>query len=68
MNMEWIGRHIPKADAKWAGQLLAKLSHEQIRDAFRAAQYPPEEVEAYASAVELRIAELNQLWEGSTGR
>ena len=43
-------------------------SHEQIRDAFRAAQYTPEEVEAYASAVELRIAELNQLWEGSTGR
>jgi hypothetical protein len=68
VNMEWVGRHIPKADAKWAGQLLARLSHEQIRDAFRSAQYTPEEVEAYASAVELRIAELNQLWAGSIGR
>jgi hypothetical protein len=64
VNMEWIGRHIPKADAKWTGQLLAKLSREQIRDAFRAAQYTPEEVESFAMAVELRIAELNELWAG----
>jgi hypothetical protein len=64
VNMEWIGRHIPKADAKWTGQQLAKLSREQIRDAFRAAQYTPEEVEAFAMAVELRIAELNELWVG----
>jgi hypothetical protein len=64
VNMEWIGRQIPKADAKWTGQLLARLSPEQIRDAFRAAQYTPEEVEAFARAVELRIDELNQLWVG----
>ena len=64
VNMEWIGRHIPKADAKWTGQQLAKLSREQIRDAFRAAQYTPEEVEAFSMAVELRIAELNELWVG----
>jgi hypothetical protein len=64
VNMEWIGRQIPKADAKWTGQLLARLSPEQIRDAFRAAEYTPEEVEAFARAVELRIDELNQLWVG----
>jgi len=64
VNMQWIGRQIPKADAKWTGQLLARLSREQIRDAFRAAQYTPEEVEAFARAVELRIDELNQLWVG----
>jgi hypothetical protein len=66
VNMQWIGRHIPKADAKWAGQLLGRLSHEQIRDAFRAGGYTPDEVESFASAFELRIAELNQLWTGAT--
>jgi hypothetical protein len=65
LNLEWIGRHIPKADAKWTGQLLARLSREQIRGALRAAQYSPDEVEAFASALELRIAELNQLYVGS---
>lgn len=65
LNLEWIGRHIPKADAQWTGELLGKLSHEQIRDAFRAAQYSPEGVESFASALELRIAELNQLYVGS---
>jgi hypothetical protein len=68
VNLEWIGRHIPKADAKWVGQLLARLSPEQIRDAFRAAQYTPEEVEAFATALESRIAELNRLYVGWPGR
>jgi hypothetical protein len=68
VNMEWIGRHVPKADANWTGELLGKLSHEQIRDAFRAAQYTPEEIEAFASALELRIAELNQLYVGRAAR
>ena len=61
VNMEWIGKHIPRADAKWIGQLLAQLSREQIRDAFRAAGYAPEQVEAFAGIIESRIAELNQL-------
>ncbi len=59
LNLEWIGRHIPRADAKWMGELLAKLSPSQIRDAFRAAGYTPEEVEGFASEVESRIGELN---------
>jgi hypothetical protein len=60
-NLEWIGRHIPAADAKWIGTLLAKLTPEQIRDAFRAGGYSAEDVEAFAVVVESRIAELNKL-------
>ena len=56
--MESITEHIPRADVKWLGQILAQLSAEQIRDCFRAAGYTPEEVEGYATAVQKRIAEL----------
>ena len=57
----WIGNHIPRADAKWMGQLLAQLSPDQIRDAFRAAGYFPQEVDGFAKVIEARIAELNKL-------
>jgi len=57
----WIGQHIPRSDAKWIAARLAELSPEQIRDAFRAAGYSPEHVEAYARTVEARIAELQRL-------
>ncbi len=58
VNLEWIGKDIPREDARWMGRLLARLSHKQIRDAFRAAGYPPEEMEGFAQIVEARIAEL----------
>lgn len=61
LHQRWIGKHIPRADAKWIGSLLAQLSPHQIRDAFRAAGYSPEEIEAYSKALEGRIAELNNL-------
>ena len=61
LNLRWIGRQIPRADAKWMGQVLGELSPEQIRDAFRAAGYPPQEVNGFASVVQGRIAELNAL-------
>lgn len=61
IRLRWIGRHIPRADAQWAGHLLALLSPEQIRDAFRAAGYSPHEVEGFAQIVEKRIAELDAL-------
>jgi hypothetical protein len=61
LNMEWIGKHIPRADAQWMGHVLAKLSPEQIRDAFRSAGYAPEDVEGFAAILESRIAELNKL-------
>jgi hypothetical protein len=60
-HQRWIGKHIPRADAKWIGSLLAQLSPKQIRDAFRAAGYTPEQIEAYAATLESRIAQLNRL-------
>jgi len=60
-KMQSIAKHIPIGDAKWLGQVLGQLSAEQIRDCFRAAGYTPEEVEGYATVVQGRIAELNQL-------
>lgn len=61
MRMRWIGRHIPREDAKWMGDTLARLSPEQIQDAFRSAGYSPQEVEGFAKIVEERIAELTKL-------
>ena len=60
-KMQEVTKHIPRADAKWLGQILAQLSAEQIRDCFRAAGYTREEVEGYTAAVQKRIAELNAL-------
>jgi hypothetical protein len=60
MKLCWIGHHIPIADVKWIARLLAQLSPEQIRDAFRAANYLPEQVEAYSRVLEQRIAALGQ--------
>jgi hypothetical protein len=61
VHLEWIGRHIPRADAKWIGQELAQLSPGQIHDAFRSAGYTPAEVEGFSAVLESRIAELNRL-------
>jgi hypothetical protein len=60
-RLRWIGRHIPRSDAKWIASYLAKLSPQQIRDAFRAAGYSAEQVEAYTTTVQARIAELERL-------
>jgi hypothetical protein len=56
-----VGKGIPRADAKWLGQLLGQLSMEQLRDCFRAAGYSPMEVEGFAKVVAGRIADLNKL-------
>ena len=42
----------------WIGGLLARLSDQQIRDAFRAANYSPEQIESLAVATRARINEL----------
>ena len=60
-KIEEITEHIPRADARWVGQLLGQLSEEQIRDAFRSAGYTAEEVEGYTTEIRKRIAELNAL-------
>ena len=40
---------------------MARLSPEQIRDAFRAGGYSSPEVEGFAQALERRIGQLNRL-------
>lgn len=57
----WIGEHIPRADARWVGSLLGQLTHQQLEDAFRAGDFPPDEANEYVAVVEKRIAELKQL-------
>jgi hypothetical protein len=47
--------------ARWIGDVLSRLSEEQIKDAFRAANYKPEEVEALAQEVMGRINALKSL-------
>jgi hypothetical protein len=61
LDLRWIGRGIPRADAKWMGGWLAQLSQQQIRDAFRAAGYTPSQVDGFAAVVEARISDLNRL-------
>jgi hypothetical protein len=47
--------------AKWIGGRLSQLSREQIVDAFRAANYSPEEVQILTDAVRDRIEQLVNL-------
>ena len=48
-------------DAKWLASWLSRLSDEQLKDAFRAANYTPEEVDQLAAAVRARINALARL-------
>jgi hypothetical protein len=48
-------------DAKWIAGLLSRLSDLQLKDAFRAANYSPAEVEQLAVAVRSRINALNRV-------
>ncbi len=48
-------------DAKWLASLLNRLSDDQVKDAFRAANYSNEEVELLTQAVRKRIEELNKI-------
>ena len=61
VRLEYLRRDLPRADARWLGRLLARLSPSQIRDAFRAAGYSPEEIEGFAGTLEKRITMLADL-------
>jgi hypothetical protein len=61
LSLLWLGRHIPRGDAQWMGHLLARLSPEQIRDAFRAGGYSSEEVEQLSRVLQRRAEELAKL-------
>jgi hypothetical protein len=60
-KMENIGADIPRQHARWIGQWLARLSDQQIKDAFRAAGYAPQEAKAFSYKVRERIKQLNRL-------
>lgn len=60
-GFEWIGRGIPREDAKWVGTMLGQLSQQQIADAFRAGNFPPETIQGYVDVLEQRIADLKAL-------
>jgi hypothetical protein len=61
VRMEWVGRRVSRADARWVGHLLARLSESQVREAFRAAGYSPDEVEGFSRVVQERIRLLTDL-------
>ncbi|HZH33148.1 MAG TPA: hypothetical protein VEY11_20440 [Pyrinomonadaceae bacterium] len=52
---------ISVGDVQWIAGLLSRLSDQQLSDAFRAANYNPEEVTMLTSAVRARINELANL-------
>jgi hypothetical protein len=51
-------KNITVDDAIWMGTLLSQLSDQQIRDAFRAANYTPGQINLLANTVRARSAEL----------
>lgn len=54
-------RRVRVEDARWAGQLLSRLTNEQLADAFRAANYSPRDVQTLTTVVRARIDELRNL-------
>ena len=60
-GFDWIGDDIPREDARWVGNMLGQLSHQQLVDAFRAANFSQQEIDLYVSVLEQRIAALKAL-------
>ncbi|HJU55656.1 MAG TPA: hypothetical protein VJ715_13825 [Pyrinomonadaceae bacterium] len=54
-------KDITVEDARWVGSLLSKLSDQQLTDAFRAANFTPEEVQTLVGAARARINQLVNL-------
>lgn len=54
-------RGLPVEHAQWIGALLAQLSDEQLRDAFRAASYDEATTEGYVRSLRERINQLTRL-------
>jgi hypothetical protein len=48
-------------NARWIGEILARLSDKQLSDAFRAGHFTDEEVRIYVNALRDRIRELQSL-------
>ena len=54
-------KNITVAEAKWIGSLLQQLTDQQLNDAFRAANYSPEEISMLTRATRDRINQLVNL-------
>src|SRR6266540_2712907 len=54
-------RGIPVAHARWIGSLLSQLTDDQLRDAFRAANYYEDTMNRYVEALRERINQLTRL-------
>jgi hypothetical protein len=54
-------KNISVRDAEWIATLLSQLSDQQIRDAFRAANYSAADVDLLAATVRDRAEELASL-------
>jgi hypothetical protein len=53
-------RNISVGQARWLADLLTQLSMRQIRDAFRAANYTPQEIDILARAFQDRVLQLDR--------
>ena len=51
-------KDITVEDARWVGDMLSRLSDQQLMDAFRAANFTPEEVQLLVPAARARINQL----------
>jgi hypothetical protein len=54
-------KDITVEDARWVGSLLAKLTDQQLTDAFRAANFTPEQIQMLVGAARARINQLVNL-------
>jgi hypothetical protein len=54
-------RDITVEQARWIGELLSRLSDQQLGDAFRAANYNPDEIQLLTRAVRAKINQLVNL-------
>lgn len=56
-----IAKNIPVESVKWIGGLLSKLSDKQLMEAFRSADYKPEEAKKFVSVLQNKINHLTKL-------
>lgn len=56
-----VMKNISVANARWIGSLLAQLSDEQLRAAFRAANYDQQTMNGFVAVIRDRINQLNTL-------
>ncbi len=57
----WYFKQVPRADAKWAGELAGKLSDKQLNDAFHAAGFSDREVQGFVAKWKEKVNELKRL-------